>query len=195
MTKNVLPVKVDMSNFYNVDLPVYDVYKEFNEMINSGKIKFPENNMKQICINTIDGDDDIHYGVGSLYRRYHDGKVIQYDVNRVKLEQDFTKLCSVFEGTVFEEIYNVLDEKYVLGRIRIIELDPRTCLSWHRDSHMRLHYPIKTNDGCMMIINDEIKRMKESEWCMANTCEWHTAINSGNESRIHIVTTIMGNKR
>ena len=68
---------------------------------------------------------------------------------------------------------------------------PKTCLSWHVDRTTRLHYPIKTQTGCFMVIEDELFHLVENEWCMTNTIARHTAFNASLESRIHLVATII----
>lgn len=185
-----------MNFIEDTDLPKFEgLFDEFSEMLSSGEIKLSDGEAQQLCINSIKGKDDYLYGAGSLYRRYHNDKELQFRVQDIKLEQDFTELCSVFCGTLFEDLYDALNEKYYVGRVRVIKLNPRSCLTWHRDTHMRLHYPLITNEGCKMIINDEVIHMPANTWWKTNTCDWHTAINAGNEDRIHIVTTLLGEKR
>jgi len=185
-----------MINFIeDTEMPkIEGLLEELNELISLGEIKFSEGDAEQICINSIEGNDDYLFGTGSLYRRYHNDKEIQFRVQDVKLEQDFTELCSVFRGTLFEDLYNFLTEKYFVGRVRIIKLSPRSCLTWHRDTHMRLHYPLITNEGCKMVIDDEAAHIPANTWWKTNTCNWHTAMNAGTEDRIHIVSTLIGEK-
>ena len=37
--------------------------------------------------------------------------------------------------------------------------EPRSTLSWHRDPEPRLHIPIITNPGCLMVIDNVAKHM------------------------------------
>lgn len=67
----------------------------------------------------------------------------------------------------------------------------RHCMSWHTDSSPRLHFPIKTQSSCFMIIEDEVKHITQSEWWMADTTKHHTALNASNEERIHLVAAIL----
>ena len=188
------------------DLPVYDLQSEFLKLIESNQIGWFEQKNKnvindQICINTVKGkEDDIHYGRGSLIydwdKFYHDqhGKLIAPYKDIVAKEEDFTILNSQFKGTLFEEVYATLEKKYVLGRVRIMNSKPKTCLSWHTDGSPRLHYPIKTQEGCLMIIEDEVKHLPENTWWWTNTTVKHTAINASKDTRIHLVVAVLEDK-
>lgn len=185
-----------MSNFEYVRLPSYEgLFDELQHMLSSGELTMSDGELsQQLCLNCVENNNDFLFGAGSLYRKYHNDKEIQVRVQDAKLEQDFTSLCSVFQGTGFEDLYDTLTEKYYVGRVRVIKLKPRSCLSWHRDTHMRLHYPLKTNEGCKMIVGDETMHMSPHNWWKMNTLKWHTAINAGDQDRYHIVTTILGEK-
>ena len=58
-----------------------------------------------------------------------------------------------YDNTYFKHVYDVLSSKYKLGRMRILLKEPRSTLSWHRDPEPRLHIPIITNPGCIMVID------------------------------------------
>lgn len=191
-----------MENFKVIkDLPTYDLLPELNNLLDSGKIKWHKDN-NQISLNTIEGkDDDFLFGCGSLYYDW-DNKVIVKDKHgnetfEVKerdvplKESDFNVLCSQFIGTSFEVVYNELKTKYSVGRVRLMRSRPKTCLSWHVDDSQRLHYPIKTQEGCLMVIEDQVKHLNQNEWCFTNTLVKHTAFNGSKDFRIHLVATII----
>ena len=71
---------------------------------------------------------------------------------------------------------------------------PKTCLSWHKDDHLRLHFPIQTQEGCFMIIEDKSYFLNKNQWYLTNTLKSHTAINASKKDRIHLVATIIGEK-
>ena len=157
----------------------------------------------QIGLTTIPGfERDYTLATGSLLKDWSNKKtikengVIKIEVPNKKIrlhEKDFTVLCDIFKGTIFEEIYNVLNERYILGRIRIFKSEPKTCLTWHVDEGMpRLHYPIKTQEGCFMVIEDEVKHLELDKWWMTDTTKHHTAFNSSRETRLHLVAVIGG---
>lgn len=146
----------------------------------------------QLCINTVKGHDDHQYGVGSLYYDWDKSvnNIAPLRENPLN-EADFVELCSIWKDTVFEEIYSVISKRYILGRVRIISNKPKTCMSWHQDDTRRLHYPIKTQDGCMMIIADKVKHLPANQWCLTDTLHHHTAVNGSNELRVHLVACII----
>jgi hypothetical protein len=94
-----------------------------------------------------------------------------------------------------KEVYDVLSSKYKLGRVRILLKEPRSTLSWHRDPEPRLHVPIITNPGCLMVIDNVAKHMPAdgSVWITNNT-KYHNAFNGGEENRIHLVACVLDYK-
>jgi|TARA_R110000782_G_scaffold65551_2_gene133426 hypothetical protein len=192
-----------MNNFIEIDtLPVYDLKSELITMLNDGKIYWSKHN--QICINSLPTDpDNFLAGCGSLQYNWSDEPVITQDgsekyilekIATPKKEIDFSVLCSAFKGTLFEDIYNKLTSQYCVGRIRLMKSKPKTCLSWHTDSSPRIHYPLKTQEGCFMVINDEIKHMELNTWYWTKTTQPHTAFNASKEDRIHLVVSILGDE-
>lgn len=157
------------------------------------------NGYKQVCINTIPGHEtDTSLGAGSLYydwekaERSADGSLNAPKKEQSLNESDFTELCDQFKGTLFEEVYNALKNKYNLGRIRVMDLTPKTCLSWHTDTSPRIHYPLKTQQGCFMVIQDEVFHIPQNEWWQTNTTVPHTAFNGSTDTRLHLVASIIG---
>lgn len=188
----------ELNNF-----PVHELYKEFERLVNSGKIewyKTPCGDIinDQMCLNSIKGkEDNIHYGRGSLVFDWdnsyhdHDGKLIVPLRDQQLREDDFTELCNQFKGTLFEEVYNALTTEYNIGRVRIMNSLPKTCLTWHTDESPRIHYPMKTQEGCLMVIEDEVKHLEQNKWYWTNTTVPHTAFNASKEDRIHLVATVL----
>ena len=110
-------------------------------------------------------------------------------------ERHYTEFVEDFKGTYFEEIYNELSKHYKLGRFRLLLLEPRTSLSWHRDPEPRIHIPIMTNPGAHLVIDDTLKHLPAdgSVW-FTDTRNYHTVFNGGEENRIHLVATYLGEK-
>lgn len=192
-----------MNNFVELqDLPCHDLYKELTRLLESKQIEYYNNkgeiDRAQICINTIPGQEkNIHFGRGSLIydwdARYYDknGVLITPERDIPLKEEDFSVLCTQFIGTLFEDVYNSLKEKYHIGRVRIMNTKPKTCLTWHHDNTKRIHYPITTQSGCFMVIEDEIKHLEQNKWYLTDTLKYHTAFNGSNERRIHLVASIL----
>lgn len=177
-----------MENFEELyDLPVYENLLEELKSICE---------YDNVCLNYPVGyEDDCRTGVGSMKWDWSfgdNGELIKIQKVHPLHEKDFTELCEVFKNTSFEKIYNALSEKYDLGRVRVMKSQPHTCLSWHTDYGTRVHFPIKTQEGCFMVIDNEIKHLKQNQWYMTDTSKMHTAFNASNEDRYHIVAVIRG---
>jgi hypothetical protein len=86
----------------------------------------------------------------------------------------------------------MLNQQYILGRVRIMKSEPKTCLSWHNDNSERLHYPLSTHSGCFMVIEDEVMHLEYNNWYITDTTKKHTAFNGSTNSRIHLVAVILG---
>ena len=192
-----------MKHFVSLDFSKYDLYSEYEKMLGEGIISYEDGS--QICLTTIpEKPDDIHLGQNSLWydwsKMYKEldkngnEKVIVPPFDNPLDEDDFTYLCDRFRGTMFEKMYNELSEKYELGRIRIMKMKPQHCFTWHYDPSPRIHYPLKTQEGCFMVIEDEMLHMPKHTWWWTNTIEKHTAVNSSLEDRIHLVFVILGEK-
>lgn len=189
-----------MSYFKQISyLPKYsNVYTDLDSILIESGQNYHGN---QISVTSIPGfTHNPTLGCGSLTHnwdnKYTDsnGKIVVPDFDNPMRESDFTKICDIFKGSVFEEMYNNVNQYWHLGRVRIMKLKPKTCLSWHVDFNDRLHYPIKTQEGCLMVINDEVKHLSEHEWWYTHTKLLHTAFNGSKEDRYHVVFTILDNK-
>lgn len=190
-----------MSNFIDLlDLPCLDLHTELQSLISNNVIHFNKNTT-QICLNTVEGkENDYEFGRGSLFYDWENKTIdangqVHVPEREIKYkETDFTILCNQFLNTKFQTVYDALANKYMLGRVRIMNLKPKTCLSWHVDEHPRVHYPIKTQKGCFMVIGSEVKHLEKDTWYFTNTLLEHTVFNGSNEDRYHLVATIIGEK-
>jgi hypothetical protein len=110
-------------------------------------------------------------------------------------EFKYTELVSEFQNTYFKEVYNVISNKFKIGRVRILLKEPRSTLSWHRDPEPRLHIPIITNPGCSMVIENTAKHLPAdgSVWITNNT-KYHNFFNGGEQPRIHLVACLLENR-
>ncbi|HJN84580.1 MAG TPA: aspartyl/asparaginyl beta-hydroxylase domain-containing protein [Candidatus Pelagibacter bacterium] len=107
-------------------------------------------------------------------------------------ESAYTEFVEDLADTYFKKVYDELSTRYKLGRVRILLKEPRSTLSWHRDPEPRLHIPIITNPGCLMVIEDTAKHMPAdgSAWITNNT-KYHNAFNGGEEGRVHLVACVL----
>ena len=110
-------------------------------------------------------------------------------------EAAYSEFIDDYKNTYFKEVFEVLSTKYKLGRVRILLTDPRSTLSWHRDPEPRLHIPIITNPGSIMVIDNVAKHLPAdgSVWITNNT-KYHNAFNGGEENRIHLVACVLNHK-
>ena len=146
-----------------------------------------------ISLNQIPGDPDSIKGenVKGIYWTKPDssGK----EAKRAKRidETKYTEFVKDLEDTYFKEVYDILSKKFKLGRVRILLKEPRSTLSWHRDPEPRLHIPIITNPGCIMVIEEVAKHLPAdgSAWLTNNT-KYHNFFNGGEEDRVHLVACL-----
>ena len=154
-------------------------------------------NFAAIPMNKIPGDDSSIQGhnVRGIYWTKPDetGKEVARD--KPIDESKYTELTKEFKNTYFEEVYKILSSKFKLGRVRVLLKEPRSTLSWHRDPEPRLHIPIITNPGSIMVIDNVAKHMPAdgSVWITNNT-KYHNAFNGGEEDRIHLVACVLDYK-
>ena len=110
-------------------------------------------------------------------------------------EAAYTEFVEDLKDTYFKEVYDELSKRFKLGRVRILLKEPRSTLSWHRDPEPRLHIPIITNPGCIMVIDETAKHMPAdgSAW-ITNNVKYHNAFNGGEEGRVHLVACVLDYK-
>ena len=150
-----------------------------------------------ISLNQIPGDPESGKGenVKGIYwtRPDSSGK----EVVRAKRinESAYTEFVDDLKDTYFKEVYDELSKRFKLGRVRILLKEPRSTLSWHRDPEPRLHIPIVTNPGCLMVIDKTAQHMAAdgNVWVTNNT-KYHNAFNGGEENRVHLVACVLDYK-
>ena len=119
----------------------------------------------------------------------HNGKEVVRD--KLVDENLYTEFVKKFEHTYFKKVYEILSSKFKLGRVRILLKEPRSTLSWHRDPEPRLHIPIITNPGCMMVIENVAKHLPaDGSVYITNNVKYHNAFNGGEENRVHLVACL-----
>ena len=150
-----------------------------------------------ISLNQIPGDPDSIKGnkTRGVYWTKPDasGKEVIRDV--MVDERQYTQFVDDFKNTYFKEIYDELKIKYKLGRVRLLLKEPRSTLSWHRDPEPRLHIPMYTNPGAIMVIDKIAHHMPAdgSVW-VTNNLKYHNAFNGGEENRVHLVACLLDYK-
>ena len=98
---------------------------------------------------------------------------------------DWNVVNELFRGTEFERLCN----EYECYKMRVMRLWPKSMYSVHIDKSPRFHVVLSTNPGAFMMwpdSNTHIHMPRHSAW-YTNTCPRHTACNSGDVYRDHIV--------
>jgi len=150
-----------------------------------------------ISLNQVPGDPDSIKGnnVRGVYWTKPDssGKEVVRDVTIN--ESKYTEFIEDFKNTYFKEVYDELSKRFKLGRVRLLLKEPRSTLSWHRDPEPRLHIPIYTNPGAIMVIDKIAQHMPAdgSVW-ITNNKKYHNAFNGGEENRVHLVACVLDYK-
>ncbi len=192
---------LDFNDFQKQDLK-FDIVKlqeSYNEIIKTKKFDDGGGiaHFGAICLTQIPGQQDSVKGnkARGLYwtKPNKSGKEVSRDVGID--ESLYSEFIKDYENTYFKEVFDTLSLKYKLGRLRILLKEPRSTLSWHRDPEPRLHIPIITNPGCLMVIDNVAKHMPAdgSVWVTNNT-KYHNAFNGGEENRVHLVACILDYK-
>ena len=150
-------------------------------------------NFGAICLNQIPGKPDSIKGNNArgVYwtKPDHSGKEALRD--KMINERAYTEFVKDFEKTYFKEVYEQLSKKFKLGRVRILLKQPRSTLSWHRDPEPRLHIPIITNPGCIMVIEDVAQHLPaNASVYITNNIKYQNAYNGGEENRVHLVACL-----
>ena len=150
-----------------------------------------------IPLNQIPGDPDSVKGnnVRGIYWTKPDSTGVEVQRESKIDEHKYTEFVDDFKDTYFKEVYDQLTKKYKLGRMRLLLKEPRSTLSWHRDPEPRLHIPIYTNPGAIMVVDNVAKHMPAdgSVWITNNT-KYHNAFNGGEENRVHLVACVLNYK-
>ena len=107
-----------------------------------------------------------------------------------KDEKKFQELHRLYKKTYFEEFLKRIPIK--ICRLRWMVLHPKSCYSLHKDGTKRFHIPIITNKQCYLIFQDlgDFHHLEEGKPYIMDATKPHTAINGGEEIRVHLVGCI-----
>ena len=183
----------------NIKFDLDKLQSAYKEVVKIKNFETPEEitNFGAISLTQIPGDPDSikgHKARGVFWTKPDStGKEVVRDVNVD--EEKYSEFIEDYKDTYFKEVYDTLSKHYKLGRVRILLKQPRSTLSWHRDPEPRLHIPIITNPGCIMVIDNVAKHMPADghAWITNNT-KYHNFFNGGEEDRIHIVACVLNHK-
>ena len=170
-------MSLNFNDFLKLDIK-FDVEKlqaAYKEVIKIKNFESPGEitNFGAISLTQIPGDPDSikgHKARGVFWTKPDStGKEVTRDVSVD--EEKYSEFIDDYKDTYFKDVYEALSKKYKLGRVRILLKQPRSTLSWHRDPEPRLHIPIITNPGCIMVIDNVAKHMPADghAWITNNT--------------------------
>ena len=192
---------VSFEDFYEVPDLNFDIVRlrnDLDKILKDKKFKSPGvTHFGAIPINQIPNDENSVIGnnIRGKYWTIADetGKEVSRDIDID--ETKYTQLVPEFQNTYFKKVYEVLSKKFKLGRVRLLLKEPRSTLSWHRDPEPRMHIPIYTNPGAIMVIDKRAEHMPAdgSVW-VTNNIKYHNAFNGGEENRVHLVACVLDYK-
>jgi hypothetical protein len=146
------------------------------------------------CISLTHKNSGVSDQRGVFWTMNEDYKEVQ--VERFVNEDAYKVFEPLLYETYLKNVYDVLSKHFKLGRIRILKLGSRTSLSFHRDPEARIHIPIITNPGALMVVDNEAFHMPaDGTAYFVDTTKYHTALNGGNVERIHLVATILDDNK
>ena len=177
---------INFKDFYQVPELKFDISKlrkDLEVVLKQKKFASPGvSNFGAISLNQIPNDEDSIKGnnIRGVYWTKPDetGKEVSRDVGIN--ESKYTQLVPEFENTYFKEVYEILKKKFKLGRVRLLLKEPR------------LHIPIITNPGCMMVIENIAKHLPaDGSVTITNNTKYHNFFNGGEQDRIHLVACML----
>ena len=190
--------KIEFNDFHKVPDIKFDISKlriDLEKVLKKKKFNtLGIKNFGAISLNEIpDNKESIEgHNVRGTYWTIPDetGKEVVRDIGID--ETKYTQIVPEFENTYFSEVYETLKKNFKIGRIRILLKQPRSSLSWHRDPEPRLHIPIITNPGCMMVIENIAKHLPaDGSVTITNNTKYHNFFNGGEQDRIHLVACML----
>ena len=191
-------ITTSFEDFYKVPDLNFDILKlreDLNKILQLKKFNTPGvTHFGAIPINQIPNDENSIKG-NNIRGRYwtiadETGKEVSRDISID--ESKYTQLIPEFEKTYFKEVFDALNSRFKLGRVRLLLKEPRSTMSWNKDPECRLHIPIITNKGCSMVIENVAKHLPAdgNVWITNNT-KYHNFFNGGEQARIHLVACVL----
>ena len=117
-----------MSNFKKIGVK-FD-HKKLRQATNQlfTKVSWRHHVVKGLCLTQIPGDPTSAYGEKLRGIFWTKPDFTGQEVQRENFldERQYTEFIEKYKGTYFEEIYNTLSKKYIIGRFRLLLLEPRT---------------------------------------------------------------------
>ena len=136
-------------------------------------------------------NDPYYLGCGSLTYEgnFSTGKQTRKTV--IHQEKEFVIFNKELENTYFYTIYKEISNHLKIARMRVIALNQKRCLTWHRDFNKRIHIPIITDEKCKFVLEDTVFHLPaDGSAYIIDTTKHHTAFNGSKIVRMHLVGSI-----
>ena len=125
--------------------------------------------------------------------RWSDGIGAALGAGRILVNKDFTVFNEKLKGSYLETVHDTMAKDYTFGRMRLMKLTGKRCLTWHIDLEKRIHIPIVTNEKCLVIVDDEVCRLPaDGNPYLVDTTKPHTVLNGNLKfDRIHLIFDLL----
>ena len=174
----------------------FDIEKLAEECLNLVSTVGLHKHHKQISLKHTADDliDDLWYqGCGSLkYKLGEDfidqnGDLIKSEVELT--QTDFVRFNRALIGTYLQHVHDTVAKDYTFGRMRLMGLPHKKCMSIHTDTSKRIHIPVVTNENCLMIIDNTVYHLPATgKAYLTDTTKPHTALNANHSfMRLHLL--------
>lgn len=102
-------------------------------------------------------------------------------------ECEYSELHRQYRGTYLEQL--ILDFPFRLSRMRWVILGAKSCYSVHSDQFRRIQIPVRTSDESFLLFMDPLFKysLVKDRIALADATKFHTALNTGDSLRVHIV--------
>lgn len=167
----------------------FDVNEMKKDVEHIKEILFKKN---QYCVTGTTPDDDYTVGAGSLVYEWLDNNTrIEKTVKLT--ENDFKSYIKEYQDMYVKKVFDTLSQNFKIGRLRYMNIKPKSCYSMHVDASKRIHIPVISEyNDCGLIIENEVFYLPPdgSAWLVDTTLR-HTAFNGSTSNRIHLVGVIL----
>ena len=93
-----------------------------------------------------------------------------------------------YNQPIFDILLNSIIKEHDLYRVRLMNLKPKRCYTYHHDLTKRFHIPIETNDRCFFIVEKEVLHFPaDGNYFILDTTKNHTALNASMSDRLHLI--------
>lgn len=105
------------------------------------------------------------------------------------LESDMNKLLLIINETYLKKFLEKIP--FGFGRVRIMQIKPKQCYTFHIDNNFRYHLAIDSNPNSFIVFKEPTHQLinipTDGFLYQMNGFHKHSAMNGGNKPRIHLV--------